>query len=165
MSLRSSLVSLLLVAATAGAGYLAYRRFVLPPHGCEVCGRGLHPGMESTVQLENGRDIHTCCPRCALHSEQTGAAKGAVVTVEDYDTAERVPAAVALYIEGSDVEGCAMSGETAPREPGVPYERTFDRCLPTLSAFKSESRARAFQERHGGRLLTYSQARESVRKR
>jgi hypothetical protein len=41
--------------------------------------------------------------------------------------------------------------------------REYDRCLPTLVAFKTAQEAEAFQQRHGGRVLNYTQALASVR--
>jgi nitrous oxide reductase accessory protein NosL len=41
--------------------------------------------------------------------------------------------------------------------------REYDRCLPTLAAFKSPQEAEAYQQQHGGRVLSYSQVIARVR--
>jgi nitrous oxide reductase accessory protein NosL len=165
MSLRDSIAGLLLVAAVGSLGVVGYRRFVQPVHGCDVCGRDLHPGMRAAVSLEQGERVDACCPRCALHLAATQPEKVARITVEDHATGASIDGRAAVYLEGSDVEGCASAGESTPREPGVPYERIFDRCLPSLVAFRAESDARAFQKEHGGRLLSFVEASQHVRHR
>lgn len=165
MNLRNSLAGLMLVTIVGGLGYAGYRWFVQPAHGCDVCGRELHSGMRATVSLEERKRVDACCPRCALHFAASKPEQAARITVEDRNTGEQIAARAAVYVEGSDAEGCGHAGESAPREPGVPYERIFDRCLPTLIAFKTQADARAFQNVHGGRLLSFVEASQHVRHR
>jgi nitrous oxide reductase accessory protein NosL len=162
---RSSVAGLLLVVLVAGLAYVGYRRFVMPAHGCDVCGRDRHAGMEAVVSLENGKRVETCCARCALHFQAGQPHQVARITVEDHDTGEEIDARSAVYLEGTDTAGCAPASENTPREPGVPYGRTFDRCLPSLIAFETAARAREFQRAHGGRLLSLDEASEHVRHR
>jgi hypothetical protein len=49
------------------------------------------------------------------------------------------------------------------REPNGVSVREYDRCLPTLAAFKTPQEADLYQKQHGGRVLTYAQALDSVR--
>jgi len=165
MNLRNSLAGLMLVTIVGGLGYAGYRWFVQPAHGCDVCGRELHSGMRATVSLEERKRVDACCPRCALHFAASKPEQAARITVEDRNTGEQIAARDAVYVEGSDAEGCGHAGESTPREPGVPYERIFDRCLPTLIAFKTQADARAFQNVHGGRLLSFVEASQHVRHR
>jgi hypothetical protein len=44
------------------------------------------------------------------------------------------------------------------REPQGVSMREYDRCLPTLVAFKTPQEAETYQQQHGGRVLSYSQA-------
>jgi hypothetical protein len=48
------------------------------------------------------------------------------------------------------------------REPNGVSMRDYDRCLPTLAAFKTPQEAEAYQQQHGGRVLTFAQALASV---
>jgi nitrous oxide reductase accessory protein NosL len=164
MNLRNSLTGLVLVVAIGGLSYVG-RRFVQPVHDCDVCGRELHPGMHAAVSLVERKHIDACCPRCALHFAASEPEQVARITVEDGNTGEPIAAQDAMYVEGSDARPCASAVESTPREPGVPYERIFDRCLPTLVAFKTQADARAFQKAHGGRLLSFAAASERVRHR
>ncbi len=165
MKIKSALIGLALVLIVGGAGYYAYRHFVLPSQQCDVCGRAVHSEHDSIVRLKDGTTVHNCCPRCAMHYEMHNADKVAGLIVADRDTGERINAQNAFYVEGSDDHSCIPASESAPREPGVDYGRAYDRCLPSLVAFKQESDARSFASAHGGRVLTYEQATSSVKQR
>ncbi len=165
MKIKNTLIGLGLLLVVGGAGYYAYRRFVLPSQQCGVCGRSLHPGHESTVLLKNGKQLPACCPRCAMHHELHNPGQVANVLVTDNATGQKVRAQDAVYVEGSDEISCMPEGATPPREPGVEYKATYDRCVPSLVAFKEEAEARKFLSVHGGRLLFYAQVVESVRER
>ena len=49
------------------------------------------------------------------------------------------------------------------REPEGVRVRVYDRCLPTLVAFATRDEAETYRQQHGGRILTYTEAVESVR--
>jgi nitrous oxide reductase accessory protein NosL len=164
MSGRKALMGLVIIAAAGALLYVGYRRYA-PARGCDVCGRARHPGMEAEIVLKDGHRVETCCARCAFHFELPQGAGVARTTVEDAVTGEAIEARDAAYLEGSDAAACHPEPETGPREPGVAYDLRFDRCLPSLVAFRNEGDAREFQRQHGGRLLTFTQALESVRHR
>jgi len=89
--------------------------------------------------------------------------KGGTAWATDVDTGEQVSAESAVYVEGGDVQYCTHGDQSVMREPHGASTREYDRCLPTLVAFKAPQEATAYQERHGGRVLSYSQALASVR--
>ncbi len=163
MNIKNSLAGLALLLFVGGAGYFTYNRFVLPSSQCDICGRPVHAEHEAVVQLKDGRKVHACCPRCALHYDLIHPAQVAGLDVEDRDSGARMDAGKAFYVEGSDDHSCVTASEAPPREPGVDYSRTYDRCLPSLVAFKNESAARSFADAHGGQVLTYEQAVASVK--
>jgi ribosomal protein L24E len=165
MKIQNIVVGVLLLVVVGGGSYFAYRRLVLPNRQCDVCGRDLRAGHESTILLKDGSTLHACCPRCALHHELHNPGQVEGILVADHTTGEKVRAQEAVYVEGSDELTCIPESSTPPREPGVEYHRDYDRCLPSLVAFKEEEAARKFLAAHGGRLLSYGQALESVRKR
>ncbi len=165
MRIRDVLVGVLFLAVVAGGSYFAYRRLVLPSNQCDVCGREIHAGHESRVLLKAGKQIQTCCPRCALHHEQHNPGQVTGVLVADHTTGEKIKAQDAVYVEGSDEMTCMPVSATPPRELGVEYKTTYDRCVPSLLAFKDEAAAHSFLAVHGGRLLSYDQVLESVRER
>lgn len=165
MNIKNGLVGLALLFVVGGSVYYAYRKFVLPSQQCDICGRAVHAEHESIVQLKDGTAVHNCCPRCAMHYEMHNETKVARLIVADWTTGERINGQSAFYVEGSDDHSCVPASDASPREPGVDYDRAFDRCLPSLVAFKQESDAHTFASVHGGKVLTYKQAVESVKQR
>ena len=163
MTLKNSLAGLALLLFVGGAGYITYDRYIVPSPQCEICGRAVIAEHEAVVQLNNGGKVHACCPRCALHYELNRPGRVAGLLVEDRTTGAKIGSEKAFYVEGSDDHSCVPASDTMPREPGVEYNRTYDRCLPSLVAFKDESAARRFAEVHGGRVLTYEQTVASVK--
>ncbi len=163
MNIKNALVGLVFLAVVGGTAYFTNRHFVQTSQQCSICGRAVHADHESTVELKDGTSIHACCPRCALHYELHESGRITRLLVDDRATGQRLDARKAWYVEGSDDRSCVPASEMPPREPGVGYDRTYDRCLPSLVAFKDESAARQFVMAHSGRILTYEQAMESVR--
>ncbi len=163
---QAVVVTVLVLVAVGAAGYFAWRQFVLPrEQECDVCGRGLQAGHASTILLKNGKELQACCPRCALHYEQHHPGELIGVVVADHATGGPLAAQRAVYVEGSDAMTCIPQSATPPREPGINYETVYDRCLPSLAAFRNEDEARRFAAVHGGRVLSYAQALESVREK
>ena len=157
-----TLVALLVIAVTS---FFAYR--YEQPHKtagmCPFCDRTVHP--VTAYRLKVGDHVVTaCCPRCGMHvqvSQRKGNPGPAWAT--DVNTGESVAAESATYVEGGDVQYCTHGDQPMTREPHGVSMREYDRCLPTLVAFKSPQGAEAYQQQHGGRVLSYSQALASVR--
>jgi hypothetical protein len=163
VNIKNAFIGLVLLGVVAGIGFIAYQHFIMPNQACDICGRPIHAAHEAVVLRKDGGKVHNCCPRCALHYEinHPAAVEGLLVT--DRITGERIDARQAFYIEGGDEPSCLMPSETPPREPGTEFSRVFDRCLPSLVAFRETEDARRYMSVHGGRLLTYEQAVESVK--
>jgi hypothetical protein len=165
MKLKESLITLVALAAIGGASYVAYRYESQPrPNLCNVCNRGLHAGMTYRMEVHGHTEV-TCCPRCGMHYAIAHAqdVKGSWAT--DLNSGQRIPAESASYNEGGDVEYCTQDETPVAREPHGISEREYDRCLPTLVAFKTRAEAEAYRAQHGGRVLTYQQAMASVKER
>jgi hypothetical protein len=130
---------------------------------CPFCDRMVHPA--SAYRLKVGdRMVVACCPRCGMHARLNRAqGKSGMAWATDVNTRESVPAESATYVEGGDVQYCTHGDQPITREPHGVSTREYDRCLPTLVAFKTPQEAEAYQQRHGGRVLSYSQALASVR--
>jgi hypothetical protein len=94
------------------------------------------------------------------HSQEV---KGSWAT--DLNSGQRIRAESAYYSEGGDLEYCTKDETPVAREPHGISERDYDRCLPTLVAFKTPAEAEAYRAQHGGRVLTYQQAIASVKVR
>lgn len=164
MSKRAIIFSLIILASVGLGGYLAYHRIEgAKPLACEVCLRPIHEGQAYRVELTDGSAATSCCPRCGIHHQLEHLARVAQAWATDHTTREWVAAERAYYVEGSDARYC--NPHPAPlREPGVVYEMTFDRCLPSLIAFRTAQEAQAFHARQGGRVLSYREAVQSVKR-
>ena len=125
---------------------------------CPFCDRMVHPVTAYRLKVGD-RVVAACCPRCGMHAQVNliqGKPDGA-------NTGERVPAEAAAYVQGGDVQYCTHGNEPMAREPHGVSMRQYDRCLPTLVAFKTQQEAEAYQQQHGGQVLSYAQALAGVR--
>jgi hypothetical protein len=163
MKLRETLVTFLALAAIGLASYVAYRYETRPnPNFCNICNRPIHRGMAFLVQTD-GHTEHACCPRCGMHYAVNHAGKVKKVWATDLNSGESIPAQTAYYDEGGNIEYCAAHGEAVQRQPQGVSVRDYDRCLPTLVAFKTRAEAETYQKEHGGRVLDYAEAVRSVK--
>lgn len=166
MNAKEFWVTALALAAIAAVSLLAYRHVTRPPMElCQVCQRSLHAGVTYRLEMADGTREAACCPRCGMHLqvERPGAVLRAWAT--DVVTGEEIPAQKALYVEGGDVEYCTLHEPRVRRAPEGVAARDYDRCLPTLVAFKTSGEAERYQAQHGGRVVDIAQAMESVKQR
>lgn len=163
MRAKSILVTVAAVVALAGLTLVAYR-WEAPKHPpiCQICGRDVPRQTEFHLDTTEG-NLTACCPRCAMHFmlDHPGKIRGAQAT--DYASGRLIPAKSAFYDEGGDKQYCTLHLPEIERgsEDGV-RQRVYDRCLPVLVAFGSQEEAEAYRRQHGGRVLTYDQAIQSV---
>ena len=136
--------SILFLAAWLGCGG--------EPRLCEVCQRSIHAEVQATLQLTDGKSVHACCPRCALHYARRNADRVGRIDVTDRDGGEALGLADAYFVEGSDQTPC-LEHHVVADDTGVPLRICYDRCMPSLIAFRSPDAARAFIAAHGGTLL------------
>ena len=165
MKRRDLIVTLVALAAIGLTSFFAYRyeqrRDTVGV--CPFCDRMVHPVTAYRLTVD-GHIVAACCPRCGMHV-QVNRDKGKLgqAWATDVDTGENVPAESATYVEGGDVQYCTHGDPSVTREPQGVTVRDYDRCLPTLVAFKTPQEAEAYQKEHGGRVLSYSQALARVR--
>ena len=164
MRAKPMLVIVGALLAIIGVGVLAYRWEVpRQPTLCQVCSRPVPQQTAYRMETARGTTIHACCPRCAMHDmvDHPGTVRRAWAT--DFDSGRMISAEAAYYDEGGDAQYCTRGHERMEREPEGVRERVYDRCLPTLVAFATRDGAEAYRRQHGGRVLTYDEALESVR--
>jgi len=163
MKLRETLITFLALAAIGLASYFAYRYETRPnPNLCNICNRPIHPGMAFLV-LTDGHTERACCPRCGIHYAENHPGKVQKLWATDLNSGESIPAETAYYDEGGNINYCAAHGEAVQRQPQGVSMRDYDRCLPALVAFKTRAEAETYQTEHGGRVLTYGEAAQSVK--
>ena len=166
MNRKEAVITLLALAAIALVSVLAYRHETRPPADlCQVCQRGLHHGVTYRLEMSDGTREQACCPRCGMHLQiqRPGAVTRAWAT--DLATGQELPAEKAVYVEGGDVEHCTMHEAPVRRAPEGVAVRDYDRCLPSLVAFRTVQEAETYRQQHGGRVLNYQQAMERVKER
>jgi hypothetical protein len=118
---------------------------------CGVCERELHPGVGAELILASGQRVSTCCLRCALHFEEGIETPARRIMVEDHTGSGLLDAAAAYVVKGSRLNPCMLP---PPRDgrTRVPLKLSYDRCAPSMIAFRRERDARAFIAEHGGTL-------------
>ena len=165
MKARAIVVTLVALVAIGVTSFWAYRYEQKREAAgmCPFCDRMVHP--VTAYRLKVGDHVvAACCPRCGMHAQlsQTVGKPGAAWAT-DVNTGESVAAESATYVEGGDVQYCTHGDQPMTREPHGVSMREYDRCLPTLVAFKSPQEAEAYRQQHGGRVLSYLQALVRVR--
>ena len=163
MRAKPVLVFVLALAAMGALSLLTYR-WEAARHQtiCQICQRNIP--RQTAFRMDTGDGtITACCPACALHYmlHHPDGVRQALAT--DFNSGRMIPAATAYYDDGGDVQYCTAMHPPVERGPQGVSMRVYDRCLPTLVAFQTPQEAEAYQQQHGGRVLSYSQALASVR--
>ena len=164
MKARETLVSLCALLAIGLVSLLAYRHEQRNSAAeiCPFCERAVHSATAYRLKVGD-RLVVACCPRCAMHLQVNHSGKISEAWATDVTTGERIAAETAVYIEGGDVQYCTHGQQPVTRQPQGASVREYDRCLPTLVAFKTQQAAQAYQQQHGGRILSYAQALADVK--
>jgi hypothetical protein len=119
---------------------------------CSVCQREVHASVRAVLTLPDGERITTCCPRCALHYQVESGKRAAKITVTDDGGGGMLPLGRAFLVEGSDETPCTHHAPMADAGGG-PMRICYDRCMPSLIAFRDETAARGFAAVHGGTVF------------
>jgi len=153
-------VGVAVICLAALAGYYVWTgRIAGGKPLCEVCRRVIQPTTSFRIVGIDGKIRTACCPRCGLTSVIKNGGK--VLDVIDFSTKKRIAAAEAIYLEGSDIMQCCSTAGFRAAE-GTYQKIDYDRCMPSLLAFSRRSDAEAVRQTHGGTIITFEQARESV---
>ena len=121
------------------------------PEVCWACQREIAPRVRVALTLRSGRQVFACCPRCALHYGREGPEPLRAIEVSDYAAGGTLPMRQAFLVEGSDETPCLRHHPVAD-ERGTPLQVCYDRCMPSLIAFRTESAARVFVADRGGKV-------------
>jgi hypothetical protein len=165
MKVREVTITLVALVAIGLTSFWAYRYENRREMAgmCPFCDRMVHPVTAYQLKI-GGRVVTACCPRCGMHAQvNRGQEEPGTAWATDVNTGEKIAAESATYLEGGDLQYCTHGDQPMAREPHGVSTREYDRCLPTLVAFKTPQEAQTYQQQHGGRLLSYAQALASVR--
>ena len=116
----------------------------------------MHKATFYSIVLEDESSIEVCCPRCGLHF-QRGRRDVVDARVADFSTGERFPADEAHYVENSSLHLCYETDQMQEDRSRTQYTLSWDRCLPSLVAFRNRDRAMEFSRQRGGLIKTYAQ--------
>ncbi len=153
-------VGMALICAAALAGYYVWTgRIAGGKPLCEVCNRVIHPETSFRITQADGAIKIACCPRCGLTAVIKNGGK--VLDAVDFSSRKRIGAAEAIYLEGSDIMECCSTMGFRSGE-GSYQEIDYDRCMPSLIAFARREDAEAVRQKHGGNILSFEEARQSV---
>ena len=162
MQARRILVAIAAVTLILGAGLLAYR--LESPRGqamCQVCDRMISEQTAFRIDTTAG-SVHACCPACAMHYMMHNADSAHKAWATDFNSGRMISAPTAFYDEGGDVQYCTRHEHSVERGTEGVSQRVYDRCLPTMVAFSSRADADAYRKQHGGRVVTYDEAFQSL---
>jgi hypothetical protein len=126
---------------------------------CAVCNRVIHAETSFKIVQPDGSTNVTCCPRCGLTAViQAG---GRATEAVDFMSKRPIQATEAIYLEGSDImECCSTTGFRS--DEGLYQEVDYDRCMPSMVAFSRREDAEIVRQTHGGRVISFEEAMQSV---
>jgi hypothetical protein len=109
-----------------------------------------------TVGTVNGRARTFCCPACALSEHEQEGKPIRITQLTAFLTGEKLSPPDAFIVKGSDVNMCAQTRELVDDQKR-PADLHYDRCSPSMLAFKQKSEAVEFVREHGGAVLPFSE--------
>lgn len=157
---RRSLV-LLVVLAVAGLGYLGTRLLSRSEaEECYACNRPIH-AHSRTVALANGKSRLFCCPACALSEQRQEGKSVKVQELTAFLTGAKLSPDTAYIVKGSDINMCAQAHELIGEDKRA-ADVHFDRCAPSLLAFRDRNEANEFSRQHGGNVFSFRDVASSL---
>ena len=150
--LFSAAIALILVAV-AGYAVYEYQHQARENAGnvCQICWRPVHSSMLAVGEV-NGEEKRFCCPACALTTAQQTGQPVRLTRITDFNTNQPLDPKTAFLVRGSDVN-LDMHSQPLVNQEKRPVPVHFDRCTPSILAFRSREEAQSFQQAHGGELL------------
>lgn len=161
---RKSLFTLVIaVLALTGVSYSAWRYVAQRANQtCKACLRPVHEHSR-TVALINGKRAFFCCPACALSEHQQEGKAVEVTVLTDYLEGGSLNPAESFIVRNSDMNTCARH-EAALSPDKQPMHAHFDRCSPSMLAFRNLKTAQAFAVEHGGQVLRFTDLASQFRR-
>lgn len=123
-------------------------------HSCHACARPVH-AHSKTVAVVDGKKSTYCCPACALSEHQQSGKPVQVVELTDHVGGGALKPENSYIVRNSDVNHC-MQHRPAVDENKQPLAVHYDRCAPSVIAFRNATTAGEFAKAHGGQVLKFS---------
>ena len=149
--------SIVAILVLAGLGYSGWR-YVRERNDqtCRACARAVHSHMKTVGMVDGKRTVY-CCPACALSDHQQSGNPVEVVELTDYSTNSPLKPENAFVVRNSSMNPCLQHHLPAVGEDSQPLESHFDRCAPSVLAFRDQRSARAFSGEHGGQATRFAE--------
>lgn len=116
----------------------------IPPKNkdlCAFCQKENTDRLKFSFYLENGRQIHTCCPHCGLMMYKSIIEPIEAIITKDFITCNLVGGASAYYVLGSSAAPC---------------------CSPSALAFARKEDAYMFKSGFGGDVFEFGEATKII---
>ena len=155
MRKKITVAGLIILLVSVGL-VIAYRRLSVGPAMCPACDRPIMPDMKFSVVEANGKKIDFCCVRCGQHYVRLHPAKIKAALATALDTGRQMSMYDATFVFGSDYAPCCAP-PTMVGNGKVAFQRTWDRCYPSLIPFSTRAAAEQFARQHGGTVLSYAE--------
>ena len=155
MNRKNIAVVFIAVLALAGLGYAGWHYIVeREQHSCRACSRSVHDHSRTIAFVDGKRGVY-CCPACALSEHRQAGKPVRVTELADYRDGGALNPAEAVVVRNSDVNPC-KSHEAAVTPDKQPLQTHFDRCSPSMLAFRDMKAAQTFAAEHGGQILRFT---------
>ena len=143
-----------------GAGALALigeavRLEFSTPATCSACPRPIHEHTKVTATVD-GKKMVFCCPACALWMHRQSDLPVEVTALTDFSSGEALNPEEAYVVIGSDVNPCLGDDHMLVDPSKQPSRLDFDRCTPSMLAFRERDVARSFVAENSGTLTEFS---------
>jgi hypothetical protein len=156
MNRRVFFVTAVSSIAVAGVAYSGWR-FIerREHHSCRACSRPVHEHMRTIAAVDGQRGVY-CCPACALSEHQQAGRPVQVVELTDFLTGKSLEPSGAYLVRDSNVNPCSRH-EPSVTSDKQPMHTHFDRCSPSLLAFRDAQTAQTFTAERGGQILRFAE--------
>lgn len=156
MSRMSSGFLVVGVLAFAGLSFTAGRFFIeRDSHTCKASSRPIH-GHSRAIAMVDGRRRSYCCPACALSEHQQVGEPVEIIELTDYADGQSLRPTESFIVSNSDVNTCLRHEATLSPDKQPMYAH-FDRCAPSMLAFRDRRAAQSFAGEHGGQVKLFTE--------
>jgi len=152
---KSVFLSVVAILVLVGLGYSAWHYVrERSAQSCKACMGPVHSHMKTVAIVEGKRAVY-CCPACALSEHQQSGRLVQVVELTDYLDNSPLKPDGSFVVRNGDVNPC-LQHQPAVGENSQPLEEHFDRCTPSVLAFRNRIEAEGFAREHGGQVLRFT---------
>lgn len=156
MNRRAFATSFVAIPTLASLGYVGWRYLSeKAQHTCRACSREVH-AQTRTVAAIDGKEGIYCCPACALSEHRQAGKPVQIIELADYQGGRAISPSQAFLVHDSEINPC-KSHETTLTADKQPMHSHFDRCSPSILAFRDRDSAQRFASVHGGQVMPFSE--------